>query len=129
MIPMKNKSGKKSKLEQIGKEVLKDPLIEPKNIILENVLGKKYKLYADFVEKMGRYELIPEWKYYNDTKSWLCRILNKKKNYCWLSVLDTGIKLTFYFKQETIKGIYEMNISEKIKNMAKENEIGRKNPL
>ena len=120
--------GQKRKLELLGEEVLKDPMVEPKNSVLENILGKKYKLYSGFVEEIGKLELIPEWNYYNDTKSWLCKILGKSKNYCWLSVLDKGIKLTFYFTKETINGIYEMNINEKIKNMAKEYEIGRKNP-
>jgi len=119
---------KTNKLEQMGKEVLKDPLVEPKSDILENILGKNYKLYTNFLEKIYKQGLIPEWKYYNDTKSWLCRILNKKKNYCWLSVIDKGFKCTIFFTQDTINGIFEMDINENIKEMTKENRICRKNP-
>ena len=103
-------------------------MIEPKDNILEDALGKNYKLYKDLVEKIANLGLIPEWNYYKDTKSWLCRILKKDKNYCWVSILDTGIKLIIYFSKETINGIYEMDINEDIKNIAKNNETGRKNP-
>ena len=119
---------KTNKLEQMEKEILKDPLVEPKSNILENILGKNYKLYVNFLEKIDKQGLIPEWKYYNDTKSWLCRILNKKKNYCWLSVIDRGFKCTIFFTQETVNGIFEMDINENIKEMTKEIRIGRKNP-
>jgi hypothetical protein len=117
-----------AKLKIMGNEILKNPMEEPKNNVLKNLMGKRYKLYSDFVEMVIKLELNPEWNYYNDTKSWLCRILYKKKTYCWLSIIDTGIKITLYFSKETINGIYEMVINENIKNMAKENETGRKNP-
>ena len=52
--------GQKRKLELLGEEVLKDPMVEPENSVLENILGKKYKLYSGFVEEIGKLELIPE---------------------------------------------------------------------
>jgi hypothetical protein len=119
---------KRAKLEIMGNEILKDPMEEPKNSVLKNLMGKKYKFYSAFVEMLIELELNPEWNYYNDTKCWLCRLLYKKKTYCWLSILDTGIKITIYFSEETVNGIYEMGINENIKKMTKENEIGRKNP-
>ena len=114
--------------KQLKKNILINQMEEPKDNVLENTLGKKYKLYIGFIAKINKMDLFPEWNYYNDTKSWLCRILKKKKNYCWLSILHSGIKLTFYFTKETINGIYKMDINEEIKDMAKEYEIGRKNP-
>jgi hypothetical protein len=120
--------GQKRKLDPMGKETLKDPMVEPNDNILENALGYMYPLYTEFVKKIVNQDLMPEWNYYNDTKSWLCRILYNNKNYCWLSILDSGIKLTLYFSKETINNIYEMDINDNIKKMAKENEIGRKNP-
>ena len=110
------------------KNILTDPMAKPKETVLENVLGKKYKLYTEFVKKISVKKLIPEWNYYNDTKTWFCRILKDKKNYCWLSVVQSGINLIFYFKKETINVIYQMEINENIKNLAKQKETGRKNP-
>lgn len=34
------------------------------------------------------FQLSPEWRYYNDGKSWLCKMLSKKKNLFWLSIWE-----------------------------------------
>jgi len=112
------------------KLILIDPMVEPENSILETALGKNYKLYTEFVDKVNQLNLIPEWNYYNDGKSWLCKILNKKKNMAWLSVWNTGFKLAFYFTGKTINGVYELDINNEIKNTAKEMKpIGKLCPV
>ena len=100
--------------------LLTDPMVTPDEIVLEKILGKKYKLFQDFVGKINGQKLVLEWNYYNDQKAWLCKVLNKKKNICWLSIWDTGFKLTFYFTKETIEGVYKLEIEDEIKKTAKE---------
>ena len=114
--------------KQLEKNILTDPMMEPNEAVLEKVLGVKNKFYIEFLNAIGKRNLIPEWKYYNDTKTWLCRILKEKKNYCWLSIVFSGIKLIFYFKKDTINDIYKMDINERIKELARDKEAGRKNP-
>ena len=97
--------------------ILTDPMVNPENDVLETALGKNYNRYKEFVDKINVQNLIVEWNYYKDEKSWLGKILNKKKNLCWLSVWNTGFKLTFYFTEKTIKGIHELEIDNEIKNM------------
>ena len=96
-------------------KILTDPMVEPKDSVLESALGKKYGLFTEFVNKINERNCVTEWHYYNDGKSWLCKILNKKKNHCWLSVWDTGFKLTFYFTEKAIGGVSELAINDKIK--------------
>ena len=103
-------------------KILTDPVVKPENGVLENALGKNYKRYLEFTGKLSVQNLAVEWHYYNDGKSWLGKILNKKKNLCWLSVWNTGFKLTFYFTEKTIKGIQDLEIDDGIKNTAKENK-------
>ena len=111
-------------------QILKDPMVKPDNIVLEETLGKNYQLYQEFIEKITAKKLIPEWNYYNDGKTWLCKILNKKKNLCWLSVWDIGFKLTFYFTEKTIDGVYELEINNEIKKTAQEAKfIGKLLPI
>jgi hypothetical protein len=111
-------------------QILTDPMVKPESEVLENALGKNYLLYNEFVEKISAKNLFLEWNYYRDGKSWLCKILNKKKNLCWLSVWNTGFKLTFYFTEKTINGVYGLEINEEIKNIAKENKpIGKLIPI
>jgi hypothetical protein len=110
--------------------VLTDPMEKPEKNVLEMALGKKYKLYTEFVDKINELNLILEWNYYKDEKSWLCKILNKKKNMAWLSVWDTGFKLTFYFYENTIEGIYKSDIDDEIKDNAKNTKpVGKFHPV
>jgi hypothetical protein len=111
-------------------QILTDPMIKPDDNVIENALGKNYKLFMAFLDKINGLKLIPEWNYYNDGKSWLCKLLNKKKNMCWLSIWNTGFKLAFYFTEKTIGGVYELDIDNEIKNNAKEMKpVGKLCPI
>jgi hypothetical protein len=111
-------------------QVLTDPTVKPENNVLKNVLGKNFGLYKEFVNKINEKNLTLEWNYYKDGKSWLCKILNKNKNICWLSVWNTGFKLTYYFNEKTINGIRELEINDDIKNIVKEiKPIGKLLPI
>ena len=110
--------------------VLTDPMQEPNNKILERTLETKYKIFEDFVSKINEMGLILEWNYYKDQKGWLCKVLHKKKNICWLSIWNIGFKLTFYFSEKTIDGVYELNINDKIKKSTNEiKPVGKLRPL
>ena len=38
-----------------------------------------------------------EWRYYNDGKSWLCKVVKKSRTICWLGVYRGRFETTFYF--------------------------------
>jgi len=99
-------------------QILTDPKVKPEDDVLENALGKNYNRYKEFLNKTSSHNLAVEWNYYNDGKSWLGKILHKKKNLCWLSVWNTGFKLTFLFTEKTINGIQKLDIDDEIKNTA-----------
>jgi len=99
-------------------QVLTDQKTMPESAVLENALGKNYNRFKDFLDKINTKNLLVEWNYYNDGKSWLGKILHKKKNLCWLSIWNVGFKLTFLFTEKTIKGIHELDIDAGIKSMA-----------
>ena len=111
-------------------QIFTDLLVKPEANELKSALGKKFSLYDEFTGKIAEKNLVPEWHYYNDGKSWLCKILNKKKNLCWLSVWNTGFKLTFYFTEKTIAGVMELKISECLKEAAcKSKHTGKLIPI
>jgi len=99
-------------------KILTDPKVKPNSKVLEKALGKHYQRFTEFEEKINTLGFTLEWNYYNDEKSWLCKVLFKKKNYSWLSVWNIGFKLTFYFTGETIKGVHELDIDDKIMEIA-----------
>jgi hypothetical protein len=111
-------------------QVLTDPTVKPENNVLENILGKNFSLYKEFVDKINGKNLTLEWNYYKDGKSWLCKILNKDKNICWLSIWNTGFKLTYYFNEKTINGVSKLEINNDIKYIVKEiKPIGKLYPI
>ena len=110
-------------------QLLTDPMVKPEDA-LESVLGKRYKNYNELVSKLNALNLTIEWYYYTDGKSWLGKILMKKKNLCWLSIWNTGFKLTFYFSEKTIAGVYELDIDNEIKKTASEMKpVGKLRPI
>jgi len=111
-------------------KILTDPAVNPDESVLEKALGKKFKIFTEFLDKIGEQNFNPEWHYYNDTKSWLCKILNRKKNYCWLSVWNTGFKLTFYFTEKAIDGVCALDINDNIKKtITSINSAGKLRPV
>lgn len=97
-------------------KVLINPLVNPIDV-LEKYLGKDYKIYQEFSKLIEKLSLKLEWKFYYDVKYWLSKILNGKKNYGWVSVLNAGFTVTFYFKNEEINSLYELDVNkEKLKN-------------
>lgn len=60
-------------------------------------------------------DLIEEWRYYNDGKSWLLKVVKKMKTVCWISVLKNSIRMTFYFTDKAEQLILESNISDELK--------------
>ena len=111
-------------------QILIDPMVKPDNNVLQNVLGKNFKRFSKFLDKINDKKLILEWNYYKDGKCWLGKVLNKKKNLCWLSVWNTGFKLTFYFTEKTVNGINELEIEEETKIFTKINKpIGKLIPI
>ena len=84
----------------------------------------------DFCGKIADLNLVMEWRYYNDGKAWLCKLLNKKNNMGWLSVWSTGFRLTFYFPDKVIDGVYELDIDNEIKETAKSAKpVGKSHPI
>lgn len=98
------------------KPILNDPMIVPTPDVLQSVMGGNYENYLSFMELVIKYGLTPEWRYYNDGKSWLCKILYKKKNVFWLSVWVDCFKTTFYFTEKDIENIGALQISEPTKS-------------
>lgn len=60
-------------------------------------------------------EIVEEWRYYKDGKSWLLKIQRKSKTICWVSVLKNKFKMTFYFTDRAESAIVESSISDQLK--------------
>lgn len=113
--------------------LLKDPGVFPSNDVLRETLGDSiYKVLESFIETITseEYGLVPEWRFYNDGKAWLCKAVYKKKTVLWLSVWKGSFKVSFFFTEKHLEGIAALDISETIKEeFAKAKPTGRLIPM
>ena len=113
--------------------LLKDSEINPTNEVLENALGKDiFQVYEELIKIITdvEFELKPEWNFYKDGKTWLCKVTYKKKTVFWLSIWEKYIKTGFYFTEKTRSGILSLQISEKIiKDFEETKTVGKLFPL
>ena len=113
-------------------QLLKDQQQFPDEVTLKKVLGTSFEAFEELMKIISepQFQLIAEWNYYNDGKSWLCKVQYKKKTVFWLSAWDQFFKTTFYFTLKNCSGIVEMDIDEKIKNdFGNSTSIGKLIPL
>ena len=105
----------------MDKPLLNDPNVPPSPEVLQNALGESYPVYEKTVAAItgDPYGLVPEWRYYNDGKAWLCKVVFKKKTVFWLSVWDGFFKAGFYFVERHCQGSHELEIDDSIKQELK----------
>ena len=112
--------------------LLGDKEVFPSKEVLEKALGKSYLAFHELIETISneKYAIVSEWRYYKDGKSWLCKVSNKKKTVCWISVWNKFFKVGFYFTEKTRLGINELSIDNKIKeDFNQSKNIGKLIPL
>jgi hypothetical protein len=113
-------------------QLLREQNIFPSEEVLKNVLGQVYALWAEFETQItqGEFALMPEWNYYIDGKSWLCKVCHKKKTVFWLSVWEGHFRITFFFTEKHLEGIAGLDISEQIKeDFCRMKPIGKLLPM
>jgi hypothetical protein len=112
--------------------VLKDPEVYPDKAVLQKALSGSYQAYEEFLRLIEgkEYGLVPEWRYYNDGKAWLCKVVHKKKTIFWLSVWDRYFKAGFYFTEKSGASISSLDIDPNIiKSFVNAKPIGKLIPL
>jgi hypothetical protein len=124
-------------------QLLREQEIYPSEEVLRNVLGQVYDVLAELetcltVEtdntsaslSTSYPSLRIDWNYYNDGKSWLCKVCHKKKTVFWLSVWEGYFQTGFFFLERHLEGIAALDISEQIKgDFCRMKHIGKLIPM
>jgi len=116
----------------MDKPLLNNPEIPPSDELLKKILGGTFRVYEEMLKTItaGEYGLTPEWRYYNDGKAWLCKMVFKKKTVFWLSVWNGYFKAGFYILERHCTGIGELDIDPGIKEaLSKEKPFGTLYPV
>lgn len=111
--------------------LLRDPDILPSEEVLEENLGKDvFQVYQELVLEIFKMGLSADWNYYRDGKSWLCKVIYKKKTVFWLSIWDRYFKTSFFFTAKNCSGIDTLDINDRIKkDFAEVKSVGKLIPL
>ena len=104
------------------KQLLREPEIFPSKEVLRDVLGEVYGVLEELETRLTQsdYALTFDWRYYNDAKSWLCKVCHKKKTVFWLSVWDGFFQTSFFFLERHLEGIAALAIAENSYSLEKE---------
>jgi hypothetical protein len=104
-------------MAELDKPILSDPAIIPDELLLKTLLGDKMEWWNQIMEHtMQHYPSVsPVWRYYNDGKQWLFRLLQKKDTIFWTSLVGNTFRITFYFTDKFEPFILGSHISEEVK--------------
>lgn len=114
------------KNEGADKPLLRDPYIQPTNEIIAAALGEQYPAYTQFLGILTGFDVTPQWRYYNDGKTWLAKGLyqwkslrgtDKEKTIFWLSIWDGFFRVSFYFAEKAQLGLQGLTVGKNTKRM------------
>ena len=68
--------------------LLRDETVLPTNEVIKKVLGEElFGVYSGLITSFtSELDMEPQWRYYNDGKAWLCKVVYRKKTILWLSL-------------------------------------------
>ncbi len=102
----------------VEKAILSDPEVFPDDLLLKSLIGAKMEWWNEIVEHTTQHyqSVTPVWRYYNDGKQWLFRLLQKKETIFWTSLIDDTFRTTFYFTDKYETRVLESLLPEEVKS-------------
>lgn len=116
-------------MEKKDEVQLTDEGVYPDEEILEKVMAGSYEAYRALLQIFSDNQLVPEWRYYRDGKSWLCKVQRKKKTIAWLSVWPGYFKAAIYLAERFLPEIVSLPLSAQAReSIVAEKNIGKLKP-
>jgi len=114
-----------------GKQLLRDPSIEPTKEIIAKGLGASGGAYTKFIGELEKHSIQVEWRYYNDGKSWLGKALykwttsrgtQKETTAFWLSVWEGYFRVSVFVPEKARADALGLPLSNEVKKMIESSE-------
>ena len=90
---------------------LRDAKVYPDEKVLMGILGASFSAYSELLKLYEANGLVPEWRFYNDGKAWLCKVQKKGRTIVWMSAWRGYMKATVYFPERHLDALYGLDIS------------------
>ena len=96
---------------------LNDPDVFPSDSVLAKPLGRSMAAWDAFMTmlKSDYPQMSVDWRYYNDGKTWLCKVTQKARTIFWVSAWDKFFKISFYFTAKAERAITASGLSDELK--------------
>jgi hypothetical protein len=96
---------------------LNDPDIFPSDSVLCRPLGRSKPAWDVFMLllKNDYPQMSVDWRYYNDGKTWLCKVTQKADTIFWVSACDKFFKISFYFTAKAETAISASGLGAELK--------------
>jgi ABC-type uncharacterized transport system YnjBCD substrate-binding protein len=104
-------------MEPQEKPILSDPMVFPEDELIAAILGNKLEWWNTIMDHtIQNYPSVsPVWRYYNDGKQWLFRLLKKKDTIFWTTLFEDTFRVTFYFPDRVEPLIEASNLPDQMK--------------
>jgi hypothetical protein len=101
--------------------VLTDKSVYPDDNLVFSIIGDNSIHWKKFLGSVREVYPASEevWKYYNDGKNWLFRVILKKKTLFWMAVHEDTFRVTFYFGDKAESLIEKSSLPGEIKDTFK----------
>lgn len=105
--------------------ILSDKNVVPTDDLIFSLIGDQKPVWLAVMNKtkLTFEDSAGEWNYYNDGKSWLFKMVRKKKTLFWIGLTDNTFRVTFWFSDKAESLINESKLPE---NMKKEFSTAKK---
>lgn len=99
------------------KRTLSEEAIVPDDALIFSIIKDKQIVWKEMMAYLygNNTDINQVWKYYRDGKSWLLRVLKKKKTIFWVNILDDTFQVAFYFVDRLEPEIIKSKLSDDIK--------------
>lgn len=107
-------------------QLLRNPDIEPTDVVLKESLGDVYSAYLQFLNLLYQYNIDIVWRYYPDGKAWLAKGIyrwigkrgsNKELTVFWCSIWNGYFKVVIYIPEDNREDLLSLSIDEELKHV------------
>ena len=98
--------------------ILSDKSNVPTDELIFELIGEKKIYWQELMKHINEnYEgSAGEWNYYNDGKSWLFKMVIKKKTLFWIGLIEKTFRVTFWFSDKAENHINASTLPESLKS-------------
>lgn len=105
-------------------QLLRNPDIEPTDVVLKESLGDIYRTYLLFLSLIHQHNIEVVWRYYPDGKAWLAKGIyrwmgkkgsNKEMTVFWCSIWKGFFKIVIYIPEDRREDLLNLPIDNDLK--------------